>query len=159
MRNLFTTEGCHFLTHTTFYQNTNLVSIKAGSTELALHCLVEQYYEAIDSDNFMVGIFVDFSRAFDTISQKMLLTKLQYYGIRGTPLCLFESYLARREQYVCHKSIKFTKIEHQHWNSSKVNIGTTIIFILCKLNLLKLPPTSHLSNMQMIRTCSQLGHH
>ena len=42
LRNLFTTEGCHFLTHTTFYQNTNLVSIKAASTELALHSLVEQ---------------------------------------------------------------------------------------------------------------------
>ena len=41
LRNLFTTEGCHFLTHTTCYQNTNLVSIKAGSTELALHSLVE----------------------------------------------------------------------------------------------------------------------
>ena len=64
LRNLFTTEGCHFLTHTTFYQNTNLVSIKAGSTELALHSLVEQYYEAIDSDNFMVGIFLDFFTCF-----------------------------------------------------------------------------------------------
>ena len=92
------------MTRTTFYQNTNLVSIKAGSTELALHSLVEQYYEAIDSDNFIFGIFLDVSRAFDTISHKMLLTKLQYYGIRGTALCLFESYLARREQYVCHKS-------------------------------------------------------
>ena len=104
------------MTHTTFYQNTNLVSIKAGSTELALHSLVEQYYEAIDSDNFMVGIFLDFSRAFDTISQKMLLTKLQYYGIRGTPLCLFESYLARREQYVCYKSS----------NSQRLSINTGI---------------------------------
>ena len=91
LRNLFTTEGCHFLTHTTFYQNTNLVSIKAGSTELALHSLVEQYYEAIDSDHFIFGIFLDFSRAFDKISHKIVFTKLQYYGIRGTALCLFES--------------------------------------------------------------------
>ena len=59
-------------------------------------------------------IFLYFSRAFDTISHKMLLTKLQYYGIRGTALCLFESYLAGREQYVCQK-----QIEHQHWNSPK----------------------------------------
>ena len=98
------TEGCHFLTHTTFYHNTNLVYIKAGSTELVIHSLVEQYYEAIASDNFMVGIFLDFSSAFDTISHKILLTKLQYYGIHGTALCLFESYLARREQHVCYTS-------------------------------------------------------
>ena len=45
---------------------------KGRSTELAIHSLVEQYYEAIDGDNFMVGIFLDFSRAFDTISQKSL---------------------------------------------------------------------------------------
>ena len=93
LRNLFTTEACYFVTHTTFYQNTNLVSIKAGSTELALHSLVEQYYEAIDSDHFIFGIFLDFSRSFDTISHNILFTKLQYYGIRGTALCLFESYL------------------------------------------------------------------
>ena len=79
LRNLFTTEGCHFLTHTTFYQNTNLVSIKAGSTELALHSLVEQYYEAIDSDHFIFGIFLDFSRAFDTISHKIYKITILWY--------------------------------------------------------------------------------
>ena len=93
-----------------------MVFIKANQLNLiAIHSLVEQYYEAIDSDNFMVGIFLDFLRAFDTISHKIILTKLQYYGRRGTALCLFEGYLAKREQYVCHKLL-----------SSYININTEI---------------------------------
>ena len=56
----------------------------------------------------------------------MLLTKLQYYGIHGTALCLFESYLARREQHVCYTSSS---------SHTSINIGTTIIFTLGKLKL------------------------
>ena len=48
----------------------------------------------------MVGVTLDFSKAFDTIQHPILLKKLFAYGIRGNILKLIESYLANRQQFV-----------------------------------------------------------
>ena len=46
------------------------------------------------------GLFLDFSKAFDTVNHDILLSKLYSYGIRGNPLRWFESYLYNRNQVV-----------------------------------------------------------
>ena len=46
------------------------------------------------------GIFLDFSKAFDTVNHNILLSKRYCYGIRGVPFKWFENYLFNRTQFV-----------------------------------------------------------
>ena len=48
----------------------------------------------------MLVTFFDLSTAFDTADHKILLKKLQYYGIKGKSLSWLQNYLTRRKQYI-----------------------------------------------------------
>ena len=70
------------------------------STIHALLSFVNKVAHSIDDHSHLIGIFLDFSKAFDTINHDILLDKLSYYGIRGIALEWFRSYLQNRKQYV-----------------------------------------------------------
>ena len=61
---------------------------RAGhSTENALLELVDQISNTFNDKNYLLGIFIDLSKAFDTVDHKMLMQKREYYGINGKNCC------------------------------------------------------------------------
>ena len=70
------------------------------STEHALIEIQNTIIQNLKNNKITAGIFLDLSKAFDCIDHTILLTKLENYGIRGTSLKWFESYLSNRYQYV-----------------------------------------------------------
>ena len=82
---------------------------KGLSTFDALNAITSDIFSALDRHNSVIGIFIDFQKAFDTVPHELLLRKLHHYGIRGTILNWFQSYLSMRYQSTvydkCHSSL------------------------------------------------------
>ena len=75
------------------------------STETALICIMNNILREIDSGNEVVLVMLDLSAAFDMIDHALLLERLQHrYGIGGTALKWFQSYLHNRQQSVVVKN-------------------------------------------------------
>ena len=59
---------------------------KNNSTTFALLQITEKIKETIDNKKYGCGIFIDLSKAFDTVNHEILLRKMEHYGIRGVAL-------------------------------------------------------------------------
>ena len=73
---------------------------KGFSTNIAISFLHDKISKAIDKKEYFLGLFLDLSKAFDTVNYEILFSKLEHYGIRGNSLSWFKSYLHDRKQYV-----------------------------------------------------------
>ena len=62
--------------------------------------LYDKLSYAIDQREYTMGIFIDLSKAFDTMNHEILFDKLEHYEIRGIALKWFKSYLSNRLQFV-----------------------------------------------------------
>ena len=70
------------------------------STEFAALELADRVITCNDHNETPKHIYLDLSKSFDTLDHEILLAKLQYYGIHGTPLELVKRYLTNRKQDV-----------------------------------------------------------
>ena len=77
----------------------NWFSINQSNTH-ALINLTESIRQTLDEGSFGCRIFVDLQKTFDTVDHKILLHKLEFYGIRGVCNDWFKSYLSDRKQFV-----------------------------------------------------------
>ena len=79
---------------------------KGLSTSLALTQFLQSVVYSLDNKKSSIGVFLDLSKAFDTIDHSILLYKLNHYGIRGVPHSWIKNYLSNRQQFVCINSTK-----------------------------------------------------
>jgi hypothetical protein len=77
---------------------------KNHSTDLALLDIYNKISSALSNKEHSIGIFLDLSKAFDTIDHSILVSKLYHYGIRGLPLSLLSNYLQDRKQFTSFNS-------------------------------------------------------
>ena len=85
--------------------NNLIYSLKFGfrqkySTNHALINLTESIRGTLDEGSFGYGIFVDLQKTFDTVDHKILLHKLEFYGMRGVYNDWFKSYSSDRKQFI-----------------------------------------------------------
>ena len=81
--------------------NTNQFGFRKGySTDYAIIQSCDKIIDTLVRKEHIIGIFLDLSKAFDTIDHKILINKLSYYGVRGIILSWFNDYLSNRKQYV-----------------------------------------------------------
>ena len=84
---------------------------KLHSTEYATVKLIDHVSKRMESGNIPCTLYIDLSKAFDTLSFDILIHKLKYYGFSGTELKLLTSYLTNRTQYVKYKNYESDVIE------------------------------------------------
>ena len=115
------------------------------STELAALHLIDYLTKQMDVGEIPINIYIDLSKAFDTLDHTILLEKLRYYGIRGVAHKLMLNYLSHRYQYVEYNGVQSSS---QHINTG-VPQGSILGPLLFSFYINDLPLVSPVFRMLM----------
>ena len=88
---------------------------KGHSAQHSLLIMIEKWKRALDENMNVGAIFRYLSKAFDTLNHRLLLAKLEAYGLQPTALKQMENYLAGRFQR--------TKVSNSYSSSSEIIAG------------------------------------
>ena len=100
------------------------------STDHAIIQLVDQIYENFEENEYTLGVFIDLSKAFDTVDHKILLSKLETYGVKRNLLKWFENYLTNRKQYVQINNNEKTAFENVICGVPQGSILGPLLFLI-----------------------------
>jgi len=111
--------------------------ISSLSANNASYTLIHEVLSAMNIKHTVGGIFCDLSKAFDCVNHRILLKKLERYGIRGTFGALIKSYLTERYQRVALKD-KANTVNCSNWELLKheIPLGSIMgpLFFLLYIN-------------------------
>ena len=100
------------------------------STHQAIVTFIDRITKSLDKSHIAITILIDLEKAFDSADHRILPRKLFAYGIRGTLLKWFESYLTGRTQYVAFNGTN-SDIHYVKCGVPQGSILGPIVFILC----------------------------
>ena len=67
-----------------------------NSNEHAILKFTRDIAQNFDNRKFTLAVFIDFSKAFDTVDHPILLKKLKHYGVNEKTLKWLQSYLSQK---------------------------------------------------------------
>ena len=89
------------------YVTINVALEKIALLDLRLSiCVTKFLLHAFDRKEHAIGVFLDLSKAFDTVNHDILFDKLNHYGIRGLALEWVKSYFSERTQFVEFNNVR-----------------------------------------------------
>lgn len=106
---------------TNFFKSNNILSnnqfgfTENVSTADAMYTITSEITNSLNDSKKCIAVFIDLAKAFDTVPHQKLLDVLSHYGVRGSVLEVFKSYLNDRVQYL--------KINNTLSDPQKIKIG------------------------------------
>ena len=98
------------------------------STETALLRVHNDILCSLDQNKSVILLLLDLSAAFDTVDHAILISRLSNrFGVKGTALAWFKSYLTSRQQFVNVEGGHVIKATVVAWGASGVCNGPTAV--------------------------------
>ena len=118
-----------------YFQENKLIYVsqygfrKDHSTESAVIELVDRLHNEIDKGETPFVVFIDLSKAFDTLDHEIMLSKLESYGITNTALSWFRNYLTNRTQYVAYDD-EVSSCQYIHTGVPQGSVLGPLLFLI-----------------------------
>ena len=99
---------------------------KGHSTQQCLLVMIETWRKALDDKKVAGAILTDLSKAFDCLSHKLLIAKLETYGFEKSALIFVYDYLKDRKQRIKVNGC-YSLWKELLWRTTRFNIGTIVV--------------------------------